>query len=158
MRTFIKLAGFVAAVTLAPGAVPAEEFRAERSVPVTRDGIVPVELAVGPVFLEELLVQDVPTDADESAALPKDALLDPRAQIVASQPGGNEEAKVRLVLTFQDEQGNAVLTCPRRFEQDEGSTNEATRVCMPVDTPKVSAADWAKVKTVRLEVTVTTRD
>ncbi|HYD39811.1 MAG TPA: hypothetical protein VEB43_03195 [Anaeromyxobacter sp.] len=154
MRTCTRWACLAAAVALfAPALASAGEYRGEKTVPLSKDGIVALDLEVGPVLVNELVLRGVP-DAEELASMPGEKTIEPRPVSVTTNRGG-EEVEMRLDATFFDDQGAIVYACGNgNLEQDEETFNEVRRVCSVASGGSVTAAKWSKVTSVKLQVSL----
>jgi hypothetical protein len=146
MFEFKAILALAAAALLAPGAAAAgERSKGEKTVPVTKNGRIPLGLEVGPIRFLELLVQKVPTDPAAIAARPPEQAVEPGVVAVASHRG-EDEASMHLMVTFLDEQGKAVLTCVAGSEQDEQTVAETHAICRA---ERTTMGDWARITQVR---------
>lgn len=153
MRTWTRWTCVAAALALfAPELATAAEYKGEKTVPLSKDGIVAVDLEVGPVVFNELVLRGVP-DAEELASMPGDKTIEPRPMSVSTHRG-HDEVDMRLDVTFLDDQGATVYACGNDLEQDEETFNETLRVCSVATGGSVAAAKWAKVTSVKLQVSL----
>lgn len=150
--------GLVMAALVSPMGASAggKELKDDKVVPLTRTGVLPVDLVVGPIHLHELLVQDAPSDPEQILALPADKLIQPQASLVIANRA-DAEVRVRFTVTFRDALARAVIGCTREGQLDELTENELWQVCVRGAAHRVSPAEWAGVKTVRVEVTAAQR-
>jgi hypothetical protein len=154
MRTWTRWACVAASVALfAPELAQAGEYRGEKTVPMSKDGIVALDLEVGPVLINELVLKGVP-DAEELASMPDAKTIEPRP-VSLSTNRGQEEIEMRVDATFLDEQGATVYACGNsNLEQDEETFNEVRRVCSVASGGSVTAGKWSKVTSVKVQVSL----
>lgn len=152
MATWPRGIACAAALVMAlPAAVRANErFRGDKVVPLSPDGREALDLEVGPILFQELLVDGAPMDPEAIAARPPDERFAPHAVVVVSHRG-QDEAELQMAVTFLDAEGTPVLRCARTEDQDEQTAGLKHALCREVSGV---LKDWARVTQVRFEARV----
>jgi len=161
MRVWSRCRGMIAAAALVPALAVAKPLspprQGEKVVPMSRSGIVPLDLQVGRMIFRELLVQGVPADPEAILALPADKLLAPKALLIATN-GGREEVEMRLAVSFLDADGAVVVSCSQEGEEQNEETNNEVREACDNRSTRVLPAQWARVTSIRVQASVVEQD
>jgi hypothetical protein len=125
----------------------ADKPTVEKTVPLEKNGRIPLDLELGPMRLLELVIQGAPADRALAAAQPPAEAFSLQTVVVATNTG-TQDAEFRVTVAFLDDQGQAVFQCTDDPDQDEGVVAETHDVCSRV---KGKRGDWARVTQVRFQ-------
>jgi hypothetical protein len=146
MRTSTLISG-IAAALLATGAAAKTkaDFTVDKAAPLSTEGRAVLDAEAGPVAFGEVLIQDVPTEADPRR--------DPKPVVLVSNRG-DAVAHFTLTVTLEDDQGNVLAKGVRSAKVDEDTSNEIFAVSL---SGNLKPGDWQKVKVVHLVVRLSTK-
>jgi hypothetical protein len=146
MRTSMVISG-IAAALLATGAAAKTkaDFSADKAAPLSPEGRAVLDAEAGPVEFGEVLMQDVPTEADPQR--------DPKPVVLVSNRG-DAVAHFTVTVTLEDDQGNVLAKGVRSAKLDEDTSNETFAV--PIS-GRLKPSDWLKVTVVHLVVRLATK-
>ena len=146
----ILAAGASACVTIGGGYGPVEEYTVDQAIPLGPDASAEVNLRAGPFEIVKVLVRNAPTE--------KDVLEDKRGTdrshpkpVIVARSFAKETARVTLASILEDEDGQPLMTCSGRKDQDlDGGTTDDWNTCF---LEAIRTADWPRVKFFHLIVT-----
>lgn len=144
MRASTLIAG-IAAALLVSGTAAAEdqEWKVEKTAPVSRDGIGILDAEAGPVVFGEVLLQGIPSELDPGRV---------PALVVVISNRLDEEAEAVITVTLEDDKGTVLAKGRRSVELDEEVSNEPFR--MHDLGSQLKPQDWPKVTVVRIDAVV----
>jgi hypothetical protein len=142
----------VAIALLGPVATMAEEK--QYPVDIRRDvdaqGIMRIQERVGSVLFQQILLQNVPSEAELREA-DEDDKARPRFALVVGH-SGTVRSKLDLKVQLEDEAKGVLLSCSFSKIQGPAWNDVAADVCKGL---WMYTREWSKVRTVRLVGTIT---
>lgn len=153
MRARISMAVVAGCLSLGAGAAAADEVKIDRKIPLQfqqDEVLAPVSIEAGPVKFTEVRVRNVPKE-DEIRKAGDSTRPKP---VVAVDNENGPDAKVRVVVTLEDEAGKSYLECSRSSSIDSGAQADHINACW---LESMQSSDWPKVKVFHLVATVTSR-
>jgi hypothetical protein len=138
--------GICAVALLSAWAARAEELTFDQVAPLSSDGRAAVDGDAGPVHFAEIVVNGVPSEDKIRKDTHEWDHAKPRPIVTLSNPSSND-AKVRLDLTLEDDQGNVYMRCSRSAEVDGHTKKDTYSVCV---SDVMKTMDWPKVTRVHL--------
>jgi len=150
------IAAACTACATVPGTGPIREYTIDHVIPLPPSGQADVGVKSGPFELVRVLIRNQP-DARE-VALGKDK---PRDQsrpkpIVFVRSTAQHVARVSLASILEDENGNALMTCKSRLDQDVAPGFEDDWNTCQLES--MSTGDWARVKRLHAILTFRVRE
>lgn len=143
MRTSTLISGIAAALLASSAAAEDQEWKVEKTGPVSRDGIGILDAEAGPVVFGEVLLQGIPSELDPGRV---------PALVVVISNRLDEEAEAVVTITLEDDKGTVLAKGRRSVELDEEVSNEPFR--MHDLGSQLKPQDWPKVTVVRIDAVV----
>jgi hypothetical protein len=142
----------VAVAFLAVAAIPASArehaFSVNKTVKFPKGERVDLNLKAGPVTFTEVIIRNPPNSKDIKEAETKNPGDNCHPKIaVGVSNDGKEEMKFRVVVSFEDSEGNVYLKCDKDDSIDSGSDNDHSNLCW-LDSMKT--IDWPKLTQIRV--------
>jgi hypothetical protein len=153
MRTWASMAVVAGCLSLGTAASASDEVKIDQRIPLKFEGdevLAPVSIEAGPVKFTEVRVRNVP-GADEIKKAGDHSRPKP---VVAVDNEKGPDAKVRVEVKLEDEEGKSYLSCTRSSSIDSGAHEDHINACW---LDAMLSSDWPKVKVFHLIATVTSK-
>lgn len=148
---------WVAAISFAvllPCAVTAAApttFVIDQVIPLSPDGRLAVSRKAGPVLINQILFQNLPTADEARDAVRPGERSRPHPLLVVTNPSARV-ARLESTVTLEDEDGTVYMTCAATHEVRGGSSNQLVPSFLPG--VWMRTVDFRKVKVAHLVVRV----
>jgi hypothetical protein len=125
------------------------EHRVDLTGQLSPRGVAALDGRAGAFVFRQVLLRNMPRE-DELQKAKAHHRARPRPQLVVTYLGTGE-AEFQLELRLEDDQGNSLLSCTFKGDQDPGRNEIVSRVCSNEEMPLL---DWPRVRVVRVVGTV----